>query len=215
VLERFTWFRQSALRFRGDGLTVYIDPFGTSADDEPADIIFITHAHFDHYRPEEIEQLRKDSTKLVAPRDIAKELSGDVTPVGPGQSHEVGGVKFETVPAYNIVHHRLEAHPKHNRWVGYVLELGGHSYYHSGDTDHLPELESVTTDVAMVCIGGDPFTMGPTEAGDLVRAIGPQVAVPLHYGFSVGSQSYAKSFEDAVAPIRVEAMVPENLFEME
>ncbi|MGH2652697.1 MAG: MBL fold metallo-hydrolase, partial [Actinomycetota bacterium] len=93
MLEGFTWFRQSAIRFRGDGLIVYIDPWGTTADDEPADVILITHAHFDHFQPEEIERLRTAGTKLVAPHDVAKELSGDVTAVAPGESHEVGGVR--------------------------------------------------------------------------------------------------------------------------
>ncbi|HEX7463756.1 MAG TPA: MBL fold metallo-hydrolase, partial [Actinomycetota bacterium] len=87
MLERFTWFRQSAMRFRGDGLTVYIDPWGTSASEEPADVVFITHAHSDHFQPSEIEWLRKQGTKLVAPHDVAKALSGDVTAVAPGESH--------------------------------------------------------------------------------------------------------------------------------
>jgi len=208
MLERFTWFRQSAMRFRGDGITVYIDPWGTTADDEPADVILITHAHFDHFQPEEIERLRKAGTKLVAPHDVAKELSGDVMPVAPGESHEVGGVRFSTVPAYNVVEHRLEAHPKANNWVGYVMELGDSSYYHSGDTDHAPELDDVRADVAMVTIGGDPYTMGPEEAAALVKVIGPKLAVPMHFGFVVGERGFADRFRDGVAPIPVEVMDP-------
>jgi len=208
MLERFTWFRQAAMRYSGDGLTVYIDPWGTSEQDVPADVIFITHAHFDHFQPEEIERLRRSRTKLVAPHDVAKELSGDVTSVAPGESHEVGGVRFTTVPAYNVVEHRLRAHPKANRWVGYVLELGGNRYYHSGDTDHAPELEAVRADVAMVTIGGDPYTMGPQEAAGLVKIIGPKLAVPMHFGFVVGERSYADTFRAEVAPIPVEVLEP-------
>jgi len=86
VLERLTWFRQAAIRYAGDGLTLYIDPWGTTPEDPPADLILITHAHFDHLQPHEIERLSTPGTKLVAPHDVAKELSGDVTSVAPGES---------------------------------------------------------------------------------------------------------------------------------
>lgn len=187
---------------------------GTSEDDEPADLILITHAHDDHFRPEEIDRLRKDSTRIVAPRDVANELSGAVTAVAPGQSHEVGGVRFHTVPAYNTVEHRLDNHPKANGWVGYVVTLGEIAYYHSGDTDALPELQDIEADVAMVCIGGDPFTMGPSEAGGLVRELAPRVAVPMHYGFIVGSPGYAREFQREADPIRVEELRATNAFEL-
>jgi L-ascorbate metabolism protein UlaG (beta-lactamase superfamily) len=214
VLENVTWFRQSAMRFRTGGLVVYIDPWGTGDDDEPADLILLTHAHSDHFRPEEIDRLRKNSTKIVAPRDVANELSGAVTAVAPGQSHTVGGVRFQTVPAYNTVEHRLDKHPKANGWVGYVMTFGESTYYHSGDTDALAELQEIVTDVAMVCVGGDPFTMGPSEAGSLVRAMTPRVAIPMHYGFVVGPRGYAQEFRREADPIQVEELRPKNPFEV-
>jgi L-ascorbate metabolism protein UlaG (beta-lactamase superfamily) len=213
VLERFTWYRQSSFRYAGEDRTVYLDPWGTLPEDPRADLILITHAHDDHLQPDEIERLSTSGTRLVAPRDVAKELSGDVTAVGPGESHEVAGVRFETVPAYNIVEHRLDKHPKANDWVGYVLELEGRRYYHSGDTDALPELESLSTDVAMVCIGGDPFTMGPEEAAGLVKTMAPRVAVPMHFGFRVGSPSFGERFREEAAPVPVQVLQPTNPFE--
>lgn len=212
MLERFTWFRQSAMRYAADGLTLYIDPWGTVTDDPPADVILITHPHFDHFLPREIERLRTPKTKILAPSDVAKELEGDVTPVVPGQTHEVGGVKVETVPAYNIAEERLDMHPKRNRWVGYVFELEGHTYYHAGDTDALPELESLATDVAMVPIGGT-YTMDWEEAAGFVKAMEPQVAVPMHFGFVVCSPSHSTLFKKAAAPIPVEVLEPTNPFE--
>jgi L-ascorbate metabolism protein UlaG (beta-lactamase superfamily) len=124
VLERLTWFRQAAIRYAGEGLTLYIDPWGTSAEDPKADLILITHAHFDHLQPREIERLCSPGTKLVAPHDVAKELSGDVTAVAPGESHEVAGVRFETVPAYNVAEERLDMHPKANGWSGTCSSRG-------------------------------------------------------------------------------------------
>ena len=212
MLEGFTWFRQSAMRYSGDGLTIYLDPWGTAPEDAKADLILITHAHADHLQPEEIERLTAPGTKLVAPRDVAKELSGDVTAVAPGESHEIAGVRFQTVPAYNMAEERLEMHPKSNDWVGYVLELEGRRYYHAGDTDALPELESLSTDVAMVPIGGT-YTMDHREAAGLVKAMGPGIAVPMHYGFVVGSPSDADRFAEAAAPVPVQVLEPTNPFE--
>ena len=212
MLERLTWFRQAAIRYAGAGLTLYIDPWGTSPEDPKADLILITHAHYDHVQPNEISRLSGPGTKIVAPHDVAKELSGDVTAVAPGESHEVAGVRFETVPAYNVAEERLDMHPKANRWVGYVLELDGRRYYHGGDTDALPELEALRTDVAMVPIGGT-FTMDYREAAGLVRAMQPKVAVPIHFGFVVCSPSHGALFKRAAAPVPVEELRPVNPFE--
>jgi L-ascorbate metabolism protein UlaG (beta-lactamase superfamily) len=212
VLERITWFRQAAIRYAGEGLTLYIDPWGTSTNDPKADLILITHAHYDHVQPREIQRLSGPGTKLVAPHDVARELSGDVTAVAPGESYEVGGVRFETVPAYNIAEERLDMHPKANRWVGYVIELDGRRYYHGGDTDALPELEGLRTDVAMVPIGGT-YTMDYREAAGLVRAMQPKLAVPIHFGFVVCSPSHGALFKREAAPVPVEMLQPMNPFE--
>jgi L-ascorbate metabolism protein UlaG (beta-lactamase superfamily) len=211
MLERFTWFRQSAYLWRGEGLNVYIDPWGVTTDDT-ADLLFITHAHSDHLSPEDIDRVRKADTRIFAPHDVAKELSGDVTPVAPGDSVEALGVRAQAVPAYNIREERLEMHPKSNNWVGYILTLGSTTYYHAGDTDHAPELSEVHADVAFVPIGGT-YTMEVPEAAGLVKAIAPQIAVPMHYGFVVGSPSDAEWFAKEADPVTVETLTPTNPFE--
>lgn len=211
MLDRFTWFRQSAYRWDGDGLTVYIDPW--EAEGPQADVIFITHAHFDHFQPDEIAKLSGPSTRIVAPADIAAELSGNVTAVAPGDSLEVSGIKVQTVPAYNTAEERLEMHPKANNWVGYLLELPGGTYYLAGDTDHLPELESIRTDVAFVPIGGT-YTMDVGEAAGFVKAMRPGLAVPQHYGFveGVGTPEDGERFRDEAAPVPVELLTPVRPF---
>ena len=213
MLEKFTWYRQSAYKWKGDGITIYIDPWGvTKGEDEPADVIFITHAHFDHFQPEEIDKVREPKTQIVAPHDIARELGGKVKAVKPAESFEVAGIKVETVVAYNTEPDKLQNHPKSNNWVGYVLQLGDHRYYHAGDTDPTPELEQIKTDVAFVPIGGT-YTMGAPAAAAFIKRIRPQLAVPMHYGFVVGTPDDAETFRREAAPVKVETLTPVHAFE--
>ncbi|HZB03041.1 MAG TPA: MBL fold metallo-hydrolase [Actinomycetota bacterium] len=215
MLQRYTWFRHASFRWAGDGLSLYIDPWELPGDNPPADVIFITHGHYDHFQKDDIEKLRKDDTAIVATRDVAGQLSGSVTAVGPGQSDEVKGVRFQTVPAYNIVEGRTENHPKASGFVGYLLELEGRTYYHAGDTDHLPELESVRTQVAFLPIGGATFTMDVPEAVGLARAMSPGLAVPMHYGGYVegtGPPSDGEAFRRDADPVPVEVMTPVDPF---
>jgi len=210
VLEHLTWFQQSAYRWQHDGITVYIDPWGVSGD-APADVIFITHAHYDHYSPDDIARVKTAETMVVAPHDVAAEISGNVIAVAPGDVVTVAGIRAEAVPAYNIVEERLDYHPQRNRWVGYVLGLGGFDCYHAGDTDHVPELDGIRCSAALLPIGGT-YTMDVGQAAGLARSIRPQVAVPMHYGFVVGRSSDGARFQEAAAPVEVEILEPVNPF---
>lgn len=229
MIDRFTWYRQSAYRYRGDQRVVYIDPWGLTGDLPRADLVLITHYHFDHFSkdgaydaPDKAFQPKGDGdlakivgprTTIVAPRDVAAECSGDVKPVAPGDRIEAAGIRIEAVPAYNTVEERLGAHPKENRWVGYVIELDGRTYYHAGDTDHLPELERVKADVSFVPVGGT-YTMDPTEAAALVKKQSPRLAVPMHYGFVVGEKGFGERFKREAAPVQVQVLTPTNRFEL-
>ncbi|HYK99133.1 MAG TPA: MBL fold metallo-hydrolase [Candidatus Acidoferrales bacterium] len=214
MLENFTWYKQSALRWRADRLVVYIDPWGLQGDLPPADLILVTHAHGDHYSNDDIRRVKGPKTIQVAPADVAKELSGNVKPVKPGERIDAAGVKLETVPAYNIDPQRLQAHPKANSWVGYLVQLGGRTYYHAGDTDHLPELEKLKTDVAFVPIGDGGYVMTVDEAAALVKAMKPKLAVPMHYGFfpGVGVEADGDRFKKAAAGVQVQILKPVNPF---
>ena len=214
MLDKFTWYKQSTFQWKDEKLVVYVDSWGLTDDLPPADLILITHAHGDHFAPDDIARVKKDKTTIVAPADVAKQLSGNVKTVKPGDRIDVAGVKIEAVPAYNIVPARLQAHPKENNWVGYVLQLGGNSYYHAGDTDHLPELERIRTDVAFLPIGGGPFVMNVDEAAALTKAMKPKIAVPTHFGFypGVGVPADGERFKKAASPIEVKVMTPVQPF---
>ena len=229
MLERFTWYRQSAFRWKGDRLVVYIDPWGLTGDLPQADLVLITHYHFDHFSKDgafddpdkafapkgggDLAKIVGPKTVIVAPRDVAAECSGNVKPVRPGDRIEAAGVKVEAVPAYNTVKERLDAHRKDRAWVGYVLELDGRTYYHAGDTDRLPELERIKADVTFLPVGGT-YTMDPTEAAGLAKALRPKMAVPMHYGFVVGEPSFGERFKREATPVEVQVLKPTNRFEL-
>src|SRR5438067_1769975 len=101
MLEKFTWYKQSAYKWKGEGITVYIDPWGLRAQEEPADVVFITHAHSDHFEPTDIEKIRKKTTQFVAPRDVAEKLTGEVKAIKPGESLEAAPIKVQILKPVN------------------------------------------------------------------------------------------------------------------
>jgi len=214
MLDAFTWYKQAALKWKGGGLTVHIDPWGVPESDDKADLLLITHAHFDHYSQEDIDRVSKEGTIIVAPHDVASQCltSGDVRAIKPGETLEAAGLQVHAVPAYNARPERLEMHPRDNNWVGYVLDLGGTMTYLAGDTDHIPEMAEIKTDLAFVPVGGT-YTMDAVEAAGAVKDINPKLAVPYHFGFVVGSRSTGDEFVKAIAPIEGTVMTPVHPFE--
>ena len=178
------------------GKIIYFDPFGIEEYYNDADIIFITHSHYDHYSEEDIEKVKKDKTKIVVTIDLKDKVhllgfeERDVLIVEPGEEYEIDDVRFTTVPAYNI---DKQFHPKENNWVGYIVELNKVKYYVAGDTDITEENKKVECDVAFVPVGGT-YTMTAKEAANLVNEIEPKFAIPIHYGRIVGSEQDALEF---------------------
>lgn len=176
--------------------TIYIDPFKIDRNYNDADIIFITHDHYDHYSEEDIDKVINESTVIVIPEELLtkvlkKGINKDaIVTVEPNKKYMVQGIKFETVPAYNT---NKTFHPKENDWVGYVIELNDIRYYIAGDTDITEENKKVKCDVAFVPVGGT-YTMDFKEAAQLVNEIQPKVAVPIHYGSIVGTKQDAEEF---------------------
>lgn len=176
--------------------TIYIDPFKIDRNYNDADIIFITHDHYDHYSEEDIDKVINENTVIVIPEELLtkvlkKGINKDaIITVEPNKKYMVQGIKFETVPAYNT---NKTFHPKENGWVGYVIELNDVKYYIAGDTDITEENKKVKCDVAFVPVGGT-YTLDFKEAAQLVNEIQPKVAVPIHYGSVVGTKQDAEEF---------------------
>ena len=208
-LENIRVFTQSAIRIQNkDGVVIYLDPFSlTDAEAaHDADYVFITHAHFDHFSPEDIARVTGDHTELVAPASMGAEVARVADEIGATAVHllqaggrlELPGVAVEAVPAYNVEPERLEMHPQANGWLGYALTVDGVRYYAAGDTDQNPDNEQVTCDVALVPIGGT-YTCDPHQAAAFVNALHPKVVVPIHYGSIVGVPENFDEFASEVA----------------
>lgn len=211
VLQRFRWLKNSSFLYDGD-TKIYIDPWGAPDGAPQADVIFVTHAHDDHFSPSDIAKVRGDNTQIATTADVAKELSGSIEIVAPGDAFEIAGISVDAVPAYNVASDRQGFHPKANGWVGYVLTLEGTRIYHAGDTDAIPEMEAIDCDIAFLPIGGT-YTMTAEEAAGAVATVGPKVVVPMHYGFVAGTPKDMERFKGLVPDVTVRTFEPENPFD--
>jgi L-ascorbate metabolism protein UlaG (beta-lactamase superfamily) len=202
MTENIRVLTHSSIRIQSGDTVLYVDPYKVSGRPQDADFVFITHDHFDHFSPEDIEKVSCDKTVLVVPEKMrdkvlqeADETRG-IIPVKPDAPYDINGFSFETVPAYN----RLKPfHPKAAGWVGYIFCLDGKRIYVAGDTDATPDARKVQCDVALVPVGGT-YTMNASQAAELVNTIRPAAAIPTHYGSVAGSAADAESFREKVDP---------------
>lgn len=177
---------------------IYIDPYNLKEEAKDADIIFITHSHYDHYSPQDIRKIINEKTIIVITEDLYSEVQElgitkeNIIAVKPNETYIISNINVSTVPAYNI---NKKFHPKDNKWVGYILTLDGVKYYIAGDTDINEDNRKVKCDVAFVPVGGT-YTMTATEAAELINEIKPKIAVPIHYGSIVGTRQDAIDFQN-------------------
>ncbi len=207
------WLGHAGFKIISREKMIFIDPFQLSekSSNEKVDVIFITHSHYDHCSIEDIKKIIKTETIVVATSDVQSKL-GKVAPhvsafiVEPGMSYNVGKILFQTVPAYNI---NKNFHPKNNYWTGYLINFDGIKIYHSGDTDLIPEMKNVKTDIALIPVGGT-YTMNAEEAVRTVEIIKPSLAIPMHYGSIVGSREDAERFVDGCREKGIKAEILEK-----
>ncbi len=175
---------------------IYIDPFKIDKNYNDADIIFITHSHYDHYSIEDINKIKKEDTIIVEPKDLLEKTLNDgfkkdsIITVEPNNKYIVQNINFTTIPAYNL---EKQFHPKENQWVGYIIQINNINYYIAGDTDITDENRKVKCDIAFIPVGGT-YTMNFNEAAQLANEISPKIAIPIHYGSIVGTNQDAINF---------------------
>ena len=190
MAEKVTWLGHDAFRIEASK-TIYFDPYGIAGGPE-ADIILISHDHFDHCSPDDVAKITKQGTVIVTEKNCAKKLTGDVRVIQPGDTVDVEGVKITGVPSYNT---DKDFHPRKNSWLGFIVELDGVKIYHAGDTDFIPEMKDLKVDIALIPVSGT-YVMTADQAVQAALAINPQLAIPMHYGAIVGDEKDAVSFKE-------------------
>lgn len=183
---RMTWLGHASVKIESPTTTLYVDPWKLGKYAQRADIILLTHDHYDHYSEEDIKSVSDASTSVVAP--MATKFVTDL--ITPGKLLNIRDVTIQAVPAYNI---QKAFHPRSNGWVGYVMTLSGRRIYHPGDTDRIPEMKGLSVDVSFLPVGGT-YTMDAREASQAIKDIKTTYAIPMHYGDIVGTRKDAEEF---------------------
>ena len=217
------WTGHSGFYIKAKGKTIFIDPFRIgSGITGKADLILITHAHFDHCDPESVRMVMKPGTEVMGPADCLESLKiKDGKAIKPYHSEIWNGISVSAVPAYNIRPERLEFHPKKNGWVGYVLNVwmgeGDFKIYHAGDTDFIDEMKGFSKygiDVSLLPVGGT-YTMDVDEAIEAAKAIASKNTVPMHYKNLLGkdgSKSAEERFKKKVSGAYIMKEVQESTY---
>lgn len=188
LLKNILWLGHDTFKI-SSGKTIYFDPFQI-VNGEPADLILISHDHFDHCSPEDVRKIQGLQTTIVTEENSAKRLKGHIQVLKPGNKTNIQGIAIEAVPAYNM---DKNFHPKANQWLGFVLTIGGVRIYHAGDTDFIPEMKDVKAEIALLPVSGT-YVMTAEEAVQAALTISPEIAIPMHYGSIVGSEKDAERF---------------------
>ncbi len=192
-MDNFIVNTRSSIKITGTK-TIYFDPLEIDKAPHDADIIFITHEHYDHFSPDDIQKVLKADTQIVIPKTMLDVVKGGKFPVQvihgicPYQTDDFGGIKCQGIPAYNI---NKQFHPKEKNWLGYLIEFDGKTFYAMGDTDVTPEAKQIKADVIFVPIGGK-YTMDASEAALYINACKPECVVPIHYGTSDAGDRFIK-----------------------
>jgi L-ascorbate metabolism protein UlaG (beta-lactamase superfamily) len=198
---------------------IYIDPYQIKENSEKADLIFITHSHYDHCSVADMQKIVQEGTKIIMTADCQSKITRFDVPINmeiiePNQEMELGEIKVSTLPSYNIDKH---FHPKDESWVGYLIKMNDVLVYHPGDCDLIPEMQKLTgykqpgkEFVALLPVGGR-FTMNAEEAAEAAKLIKPTIAIPMHFGSIVGSKDDAQEFKEICeeSGIRVEILEKE------
>ena len=197
------WLGNSGFRIKNSSV-IYIDPYMIKEGLEKADLILITHGHYDHCSLEDINKIVKDGTVIVSPADCQSKVVRTkekirVEVVEPGMDFSFGHIKVLTFPAYNI---DKPFHDKADNLLGYLIQINEVVIYHAGDTDKIPEMQKITghkqpgKEIVFLLPVGGRFTMCPEEAAEVIKEIKPDLAIPMHYGTIAGSEEDAKEFKE-------------------
>jgi len=190
-LNGITWFRASSVRIRRTGLEIHVDPIHVS-DDSTADIVLLTHPHYDNFSEDDIARVRTPETLIIAPVTMKKQLGDADHFMRPGDMLQLEGFDVLAVPAHNV---EKKFHTPADGWLGYVFSVGDTTFYHAGDTDFLPSMFGIRCDVAFLPCGGH-YTMGVDDAARAAEACGAETIIPIHWGEPHGERRDVERLND-------------------
>jgi len=204
----FSRIAHDTFRIQGSKV-IYTDPFKVTKEDE-ADIVLVSHEHFDHLSLEDLQKVTSSKTTIVASLScksgLKKVKAKEAKFLEPGGKLSIGKVEIEVVPAYNLNKFRAPGqvfHPKEDKKLGFVFQMDGTRVYFAGDTDFIPEMKSIQCDIALLPVSGT-YVMTAEEAAEAAEAIKAKTVVPMHYAAIVGSDSDAQKFKSLVKNCQVE-----------
>ena len=210
---KISWLGHDSFKIM-NGKTVIIDPFKIRQTTDKADILLISHEHFDHFSLDDIKKVVNENTTIVTILAVRKDLSSlkvrEVKAVKPGDKLKLGEISIEVVPAYNLNKFREPGkvfHPKEDGKAGFIIGIKGVRVYHAGDTDIIPEMKGLKPDVALLPVSGT-YVMTAEEAAQAVKMVEPKLAIPMHYGVIVGTEQDAQRFKQ-LTTVEVQILKPE------
>jgi len=207
IAQSIQWFGQSSIKIQHSGKTIYIDPYMIKNEDK-ADLILITHSHFDHFSVDDLKKVVTKDSIIYCPIDLVDKCNAlgvsKVISVSPGFEAEWKGIGIRAVHMYNLT--KKDKHPIENKWVGYVLNIGGIKVYHAGDTERIPEMKNIKCDIVLLPLG-QVYTMNSIkDAVDTVLDVDASIAIPIHFGMYEGTMEDALKFKRLLEG-KVEVMI--------
>lgn len=211
---KIKWYGHDTITLTKGNTVICFDPYQLDKQFH-ADIVLITHNHFDHLSVADLQRISDEKTVIVAAKEClgqiklpCKKLIG----IGPNEKIDIDGFKISAIRAYNIdkinPDTRKPFHPKEDDKVGYVITIDNTRFYHTGDSDLIPEMTDIMPDVLFIPVSGT-YVMTPNEAANAVKEIKPKLAIPIHYGSIVGNENDAKAFKKLVTASDVQILSKE------
>jgi L-ascorbate metabolism protein UlaG (beta-lactamase superfamily) len=181
-----TFIGHGTLKFLFQDKVIHVDPWSDLADYNQlpeADIILLTHEHYDHLDLNAISSTKKKDTSIVLTEACSETIDGGLV-LKNGDIKTVKGIKIEAVPAYNVKHKRDNGQPFHPKGMGngYIINFVDFRVYVAGDTEDIPEMKEIKDiDIAFLPMNL-PYTMTPEMVADAAKIIRPKILYPYHYG---------------------------------
>ncbi|MBN1493712.1 MAG: MBL fold metallo-hydrolase [Candidatus Omnitrophica bacterium] len=191
IEDKITWLGHASFLIDVEKV-IYIDPWKVKSRSKKADMILISHAHYDHYSVDDIKKIAAKDTTIIGPADCVWDGVGTHFVMKPGDTKTIDGVTITAIPAYNT---NKAFHQKQNGWLGFMIETAEGSVYYAGDTDCIDEMKGLAPDVALLPVGGT-YTMNAEDAVRAAKLINAAVIIPYHYGDIVGSLADAERLRE-------------------